>query len=206
MFGPSAAGARGCAAFSIAHAAEPSADGKLVFLSYWDSGYVALDVTRPARPAYRGRTRYARGADGDAHSAAYDERRRLLFAADEDFCPRPRNGIEPGSGFLRVYDYSRLRAPRQIATFRTRNSRRSTPGGSAYTIHNPVLAGTDVYASWYRDGVRVIDTRNPRAPREVASFVPPGGAQVWGVVVDERSGLVYASDMRSGLWILRRSQ
>ncbi len=27
--------------------------------------------------------------------------------------------------------------------------------------------------------------------------------QVWGVVVDEATGLVYASDMNSGLWILR---
>jgi hypothetical protein len=29
--------------------------------------------------------------------------------------------------------------------------------------------------------------------------------QVWGVFVDEASGLVYASDMNTGLWILRRT-
>jgi myo-inositol-hexaphosphate 3-phosphohydrolase len=54
----------------------------------------------------------------------------------------------------------------------------------------------------------------------VAYFVPPAGQnpvkpprrgvlsqmpQVWGVVVDENTGLIYASDMNSGLWILRRT-
>ncbi|MGH9198203.1 MAG: hypothetical protein ACRD1T_21030, partial [Acidimicrobiia bacterium] len=72
----------------------------------------------------------------------------------------------------------------------------------------------------YTDGVRVIDTSNPAVPREVAFFVPPAGknpvkpsqrntlsntTQVWGVVVDSDTGLVYASDMNTGLWILRRT-
>ena len=30
--------------------------------------------------------------------------------------------------------------------------------------------------------------------------------QVWGVVVDEKTGRVYESDMNSGLWILRRTK
>jgi hypothetical protein len=42
-----------------------------------------------------------------------------------------------------------------------------------YVIHNPLLVDTDVYASWYSDGVRVIGTSDPTAPREVAYFVPP---------------------------------
>jgi hypothetical protein len=55
---------------------------------------------------------------------------------------------------------------------------------------------------------------------EVAYFVPPAaqnpvkpsqrgtlinGVEIWGVVVDEDTGLIYASDMNSGLWILRRT-
>ena len=65
-------------------------------------------------------------------------------------------------------------------------------------IHNPFVVGTDVYISWYSDGVRVVDASNPVAPKEVAYFVPPAGqnpvkpsqrgtlsqtSQVWGVVV-----------------------
>ena len=87
-------------------------------------------------------------------------------------------------------------------------------------IHNPLVVGTDVYISWYTDGVRVVDASNPTAPVEVANFVPPAGkqpikpsqrnvltntTQIWGVVVDPETGLVYGSDMNTGLWILRRT-
>ena len=52
------------------HGAEPSADGRLVFLSYWDSGFIRLDLTDPSSPVYTGRTVYPSNADGDAHSSA----------------------------------------------------------------------------------------------------------------------------------------
>jgi hypothetical protein len=203
------------------HGAEPSADGKLVFLSYWDSGFVAVDVADPAHPVFRGRTVYAANADGDGHSSNYDDARKLLFTADEDFCKASGAGIEKGFGYLRIYDYSKLGAPKQIGQYRTPNSLGTDDQGAGdYTIHNPFLLGKTVYASWYSDGVRVIDVSDPRNPREVAYFVPPAGenprkprqrfvlpstTQVWGVVVDQATGLVFASDMNTGLWILRRT-
>ncbi|HEX2045263.1 MAG TPA: hypothetical protein VHF23_06520 [Gaiellaceae bacterium] len=203
------------------HGAESSSDGKLAFLAYWDSGFVALDVTDPANPVLRGHTVYGADEDGDAHSSMYDDDRELLFTADEDFCKNSGPGIEQGYGYLRIYDYADLAAPRQIGEYRTPNSRGTNPiGAGDYTIHNNWLVGTDVYIAWYSDGVRVVDASNPRSPREVAYFVPPAGQnpvkpsqrgtlsqtpQVWGVVVDEATGLVYASDMNTGLWILRRT-
>jgi hypothetical protein len=202
------------------HGAEPSEDGKLAFLAYWDSGYVALDLTDPANPVYRGRTVYAADEDGDAHSSQYDEHRKLLFSADEDFCRTSGASTEKGFGYLRVWDYSRLAAPTQIGEYRTPNTVGGDLGAGDYTIHNNFLVGTTLYTSWYSDGVRVIDVSNARAPREVGYFVPPATTnpvkpsqrgvltnttQVWGVVVDEATGLVYASDMNSGLWILRRN-
>ena len=203
------------------HGAEPSDDGRTVFVSYWDSGFIALDVTDPATPVFRGHTIYPANADGDAHSSSYDDARRLLFTADEDFCKNSGPGIETGSGYLRVYDYSNLAAPTQVGSFRTANSLGGGAQGSGdYSIHNALVVGTDVYLSWYSDGVRVLDAADPAAPREVAYFVPPAMQnpvkpsqrgtlsqmpQVWGVVVDESTGLIYASDMTSGLWILRRT-
>jgi hypothetical protein len=219
--GPPAPG-QGCDPDPIfGHSAEPSDDGKTAFVAYWDSGFIALDVTNPANPVFRGRTVYPRNADGDGHSSSYDDARRLLFTADEDFCKTSGPGIEKGFGYLRVYDYANLAAPRQIGEFRTPHSLGTDdPGAGDYTIHNPLVVGTDVYISWYSDGIRVVDARNPRSPREVAFFVPPAGqnpvkpsqrgvltntAQVWGVGYDHATGLVYASDMNSGLWILRRT-
>jgi hypothetical protein len=203
------------------HGAEPTEDGRQAFVSYWDSGFVKLDLTDPAHPVFLGRTVYPASADGDGHSSQYDEGRRLLFTADEDFCKTSGAGIEKGYGYMRVYDYAKAGAPKQIGEYRTPNSLGSNDQAAGdFVIHNNFLVGTDVYSSWYSDGVRVIDTSNPRAPREVASFVPPATTnpvkpsqrgvltnttQVWGVVVDEATGLIYASDMNSGLWILRRT-
>ena len=65
-----------------------------------------------------------------------------------------------------------------------------------------------------------MDASNPAAIHEVAYFVPPSAnnpvkpsqrgtlsnaPQVWGVVYDEATDLIYISDMNSGLWILRRT-
>ena len=203
------------------HGAEPSADGTLVFLSYWDSGFVRLDLSDPANPAFAGRTVYPANADGDAHSSQWDEDRQLLFGADEDFCKASGSGIEKGFGYMRIYDYSDPAAPVQIGAYRTPNSAGTADQAAGdFVIHNNFLVGTDVYSSWYTDGVRVVDTTNPAEPVEVAYFVPPAGdnpvkpsqrgvlsntTQIWGVVVDEVTGLIYASDMNTGLWILRRT-
>jgi hypothetical protein len=218
--GPFYAG-QGCEADpNYGHGAEPSEDGKLVFLSYWDSGFIALDLTNPAQPVYKGRTIYPANADGDAHSASYDDTRKLLFSADEDFC-KTGQGIEKGQGYLRVWDYSNLAAPVQIGSFRTPNSSGSKDQAAGdYSIHNALVVGTDIYMSWYSDGIRVADASNPTALREVAYFVPASvnnpvkpsqrgvltnAPEIWGVAYDETTGLIYASDMTSGLWILRRT-
>jgi len=212
------AAGQGCFAISFGHG--PSEDGKTLFVSYWDAGFIDLDIANPYRPRFVGRFTYPADADGDAHSTSYDDARRLLFAADEDFC-KNGPGTVPGWGYLRVIDESNPRAPVQIGEFHTPNSYgQADPGAGDYVIHNPLVVGTDVYLSWYSDGVRVVDTSDPRNPRELAYFVPPAGkdpikppqrgtltntTQVWGVAVDTASGLVYASDMNTGLWIIRRT-
>jgi hypothetical protein len=213
--------AQGCDADgNYGHGAEPSEDGKTVYLSYWDSGFIELDLTDPASPRYVKRAAYGPEADGDAHSSQYDEGRQLLFSADEDFCKTSGSGIEKGFGYMRVWDFSKAK-PIQIGSYKTPNSLGTNDEGAGdYVIHNNFLVGNTVYSSWYTDGVRVVDVSNPRSPREVAYFVPPATenpvkpsqrgvltntTQVWGVVVDRDTGLVYASDMNSGLWILRRT-
>lgn len=200
------------------HSVSPSADGKLAFIAYWDSGFIAVDVTNPAKPVYKGRTVYKSWEDGDGHSSVYDDGRKLLFTQDEDFC-KTGSGVETGYGYLRVYDERNLAAPKQIGTYKTPNSLgTSDQAAGDYVVHLAELDGTTLFASWYTDGVRMIDVSDPRNPRETGYFVPPAGqntvkpaqrsvltntTQVWGVAVDDATGLVYLSDMNTGLWIVR---
>jgi hypothetical protein len=203
------------------HGAEPSEDGKLVFLSYWDSGYIRLDLSDPAHPVFTGRAAFAANADGDAHSSQYDEERQLLFSADEDFCKASGSEIEKGTGYMRVWDFNDPSHVEQIGSFKTpRSLGTDDQGAGDFVIHNNFLVGDTLYQSWYSDGVQVVDVSDPANPHRVAFFVPPATenpvkpsqrsvltntTQVWGVVVDRATGLVYASDMNSGLWILRRT-
>jgi hypothetical protein len=120
-----------------------------------------------------------------------------------------------------VFDTSSLEQPKLLSTFATESAVPGNDGQVAtdgvYSVHNAVIEGDLEYASWYSDGVRVVDLSDPRRPREIASFVPPpssprqsaataqGGRRdmpvVWGVY--PWKDLVLASDMNSGLWVFR---
>jgi hypothetical protein len=203
------------------HSVEPSADGRRAFVAYWDSGFIELDLSNPAAPVMAKRAAFPATADGDAHSSNFDEARNLLFSADEDFSKTCGSGTEKGFGYLRVWDWAAPGGPAQIGSYKTPNSSGTQDVAAGdYTIHNPLLVGTEVFASWYSDGIRIIDVANPSAPRETAFFVPPSvnnpvkpsqrgvltnAPQVWGVAHDPVTNLIYASDMNSGLWILRQT-
>ena len=45
--------------------------------------------------------------------------------------------------------------------------------------------------------------KNPVQPSQRGTLT--NATQVWGVAYDDSTNLVYASDMNSGLWILRRT-
>mgnify|MGYP000612113137 CR=1 FL=1 len=80
-----------------------------------------------------------------------------------------------------------------------------------------VLSGDLEYLSWYSDGLRVVDVSDPAAPVEVAHFVPTptadpqqhfngqgrgeACAMTWSVRISD--GLIYLSDLNSGLWIVQ---
>jgi hypothetical protein len=89
----------------------------------------------------------------------------------------------------------------------------NVPPGT-WNIHNTETRGNRAYSAWQSNGVVALDLSVPTAPRMVGQFVPPansrhanvlgpGPAQVWGVAIDPATGIVYASDMRTGLWIIR---
>jgi hypothetical protein len=132
----------------------------------------------------------------------------------------------PTHGFIRVFREDRGRDRdgdgvidlRQVGKFNglpyvTGDDAFAAPPGS-WEVHNTEVAGRRAYSSWYSHGIVALNVGEPAQPRLVGQFVPPpsdafgdifGPAYplVWGVAIDQGTGLVYASDMRSGLWIVK---
>jgi len=131
----------------------------------------------------------------------------------------------PEFGFLRVFseaqssdlDGDGILEYRQVGEFAGLSHVRGEfpPPEGVWTIHNTEIWEDRAFSSWYSHGIVVLDLTDPTQPTLVGQFAPPGDVgrvspflsdqvpSVWGVALDPARGLVYASDMRSGLWILR---
>jgi hypothetical protein len=121
-----------------------------------------------------------------------------------------------GWGYLRFFDISDPANPVQLSTFATPNTNNEDVAlEGTWSVHNPEVLRrrggrreTDVlYASWYSDGVRVLDIEDPSQPREVAFWTgegAPAGAppvNIWSVVPHRR--VLLASDRNFGLYVLK---
>jgi hypothetical protein len=185
---------------------KPNADGRANFvhsvrvddnlrrayLSYWDLGTVILDISAPWRPRFLGKTTPTQGA---THSSFVTRGGTLLVETHET-----------DAGLPVYYDISRPAQPRQLSTF-------SIEGFENDTVHDPKVRGATTFYSWYSLGVVAARSADPRRPALRAQFIPDTDyvnpdffceepcAQVWGVALE--GGLVLASDMNSGLYVLR---
>lgn len=145
---------------------------------------------------------------GDADAAALQQMSRSPGAAITLPVDRRWSG-------LRIWDIADPNAPRQVAVYQTPGSLAFPPPTDGYyTVHNVEVRGALAFASWWSDGVRVIDLSDPAHPQEVASYVPPAArnpqrivfpdqTMVWGVALMD--DLVLLSDVNSGLHVLRVS-
>ena len=117
----------------------------------------------------------------------------------------------PSWGFLRVFD---ARSGRQVAKFDDAPNVHALPAPEGvWSIHNNEVLGNRAYVSWYSNGILALDLTPLAQPDDiddpvlVGRFVPPAAEQavplVWGVAVRQSDKVVFASDMNSGLWIVR---
>jgi hypothetical protein len=349
------ASARGLVPQVFAHSVRANTNGTRAYVSYWDAGFIILDISDPADPVYLGHTEYPAGAEGNAHSVVDVRGGNVLVGADEDFspfaltfevaapeavagaypaaeafftppiaevpligalvhvgrgCPPDTPGLDPagdpylgdpagkialiergacafdnkvawaqlrgaigavvydtqpglvsmggnnpvltgspdvigteivipalsieqqtgltlvaelgagelvevaaasefvGWGFLRVFDIGDPSMPVEIGTFATDNTfDPEVAAHGIWSVHNPEVRGHTLYASWYSDGVRVIDISQPSRPREIGFWAGEGAPEdappvdIWSVV--PHGDLLLASDRNHGLYILR---
>ena len=207
-----------------AHSVRASLDGKVAYVAYWDAGVIILDISDLRNPRYLGRTTFGSDDEGNAHSATMARGGRVLIQADE-VVPLGGDGAADGApsaagpssewGSLRFWDVANPATPIQVGAFatpRARGSRVAAADAGWYTVHQTAVLGDRLYASWYSDGVRVLDISDPTHPRETGFFIPGVAAGVegseredrpfvWGIYA--REDLILATDHQRGLYVLR---
>jgi hypothetical protein len=109
----------------------------------------------------------------------------------------------PTWGFLRVFDAATGAQVSQFDNVPNINDLTKAANGF-WSIHNTEVSGQTAFSSWYSNGIVALDLSDIQNITMVGQFVPPGEpfAEVWGVAIGD-DGLIYASDLGSGLWIIR---
>jgi hypothetical protein len=123
----------------------------------------------------------------------------------------PLVGNEELWGFLRVFQEDASESWTEVGRF---VGPADTVAPGSWSIHNTEVLGNRAYSSWYSAGIIALDLTVPTSPEMVGQFVPRtsarhanslgvGPAEVWGVAIDPETGIIYVSEMRTGLWIVR---
>ena len=173
----------------------------LAFLSHWDAGLIIVDVGNgiaggsPTNPVEVSRIQTA---GGQTHNAWYWPATGYVFVGEEDF---------DTPGVMHVVDASDLSDPKEVATFRV-------PGTAPHNFWLDETRGI-LYAAWYENGVRAIDVSGVllgdlhQQGREIASSIYGAGSGCFGGSAtctwapQLHNGLIYISDLNSGLWVLQ---
>jgi len=136
-------------------------NSQVMLLSYWDAGYVAVDVTDPTNILYLGDTDFANpdpeaaesgfivAPEGNGHQAEFTRDDQFVIAADEDFSPLAVEG-------LNVDDRTEITA--------------GQGSGTKLLLDKQVIEGRSVYVGLACNG----------------QAVPPGNAAATDIAVVER--------------------
>jgi hypothetical protein len=135
----------------------------LMLLSYWDGGYVQLNVDNPAAPTLIGDTDYnnpdpelleSAGVsllpEGNGHQAEFTADNRFFIATDEDFAPYGATHFEIASG-LNAGTYPSVPVPGSTPIVTLADERLNGP--VVYGGYREQLLGVEAFV---RDGKTII--------------------------------------------------
>lgn len=129
------------------------------------------------------------------HSGWWSEDKRYVFVHDE--LDEQRYGLNTT---LRVFNIDNLQAPSLVKVW---------SGPTKAIDHNGYVRGNRYYMSNYQRGVTILDITDPTTPAHLGYFdtFPASDSNafngVWGVYPYLPSGLILASDINSGLYVLK---
>ena len=100
---------------------------------------------------------------------------------------------------MTVLDVTDTANPTVVSHFATREG---------ISIHNVEVVDGIAYISYYLDGLRVVDLRDPHMPEEIAHFDTVPDANERGLTqgafgIRVLDGVVYLSDIESGVYAFR---
>ena len=188
----------------------PIRRGNRMYVSYWHGGFVILDCEDLAKPRMVSALDWTPPFTHPIHTALPLPwplaGRRVMLVADEDVAK-----TEPSPpSFLWLVDITDETRPVPFASFQVEGVDGS-PQPPFTGCHQPSedVRSTEIPVAWFAYGLRIVDVKNPHAPREVAHFlpdVPQGSKRVCSndVCYDDR-GLMYLIDRDRGLHILERT-
>ena len=159
----------------------------------------------------------------ESHSAEQVPGRDLIVNTDEIYgtFTLPFHGCP--WGWVHVIDTSDPSQPEIVSEYRTTKNvcpadDPLTQQFTSYASHNPTVTNDLVLLTWHSAGLQVIDITRANRPRQAGWFSPsplaevatedpalnggPNKVTMWSYpIVDD--GLVYAVDLRNGLYVLR---
>ena len=184
--------------------------GNRLYTSYWMGGFVILDIDDMSKPKLVSGLDWSPPFACPTHTALpipFDIRgRRYLVVSDEDVFREEQDE----AAFMWVVDVTNEQVPVPVSSYQVEGiAGNRTPKNTG--CHQPCekVLGTEIPFAWFAQGLRVIDIKNPQAPKEVAWYMPdpaPGQARVSSndITVDDR-GLFYLIDRVRGLSIVERT-
>ncbi len=199
------------------HSISLSPDGQRAYLSMWEGGFLLADTSdlalgrpRPALRVLNPNHPLLPPPGVNVHSA--------VPLADPNYALLTQEVYSCPFGGLSIADVSDPAQPRLVGGFSLPENDPACAGlpepDAVFTAHNPLVVGQLAFVSWYGGGLQALNIGQPSQPARVGLFVPDGtgpaggspygryAAQVWSYPI-LRAGLIYVSDIRSGLYILR---
>jgi hypothetical protein len=161
---------------------------------------------------------------GESHSAVPLPGRPFAITIDEVYGTFTLPSFGWPWGWMRTWNIAQPRRPHMLGEYKIlQNTTAYTPAPgenelNSYSSHNPTPTRNIVFDSWHSGGEQAIDVSDPGAPVQAGWFAPtplasvanedpalsagPNKNVMWSFPII-RDGLVYAVDIRNGLFALR---
>ncbi len=123
--------------------------GDTAYVAFLGAGFSVVDISNKSAPAKIADVSYP--SPILTHNCWITEDHKFLFTTDE-----------VSNGFIRVWDVRNPQSPRQVGSW--------AAGVAGSDVHNVQVKGNFLYASYYGEGVEVLDIEDPTQPVEVGHY------------------------------------